>query len=551
MKKFIIIALSAIMGLSACVKVDDIAAVKGIKGEVVFNTKNKVATKAIVEGTSMVDNFGVYGYVVSGTYSTVGGYLMKNAEYEETGNAANGAHYYWPKSDNNEGIDFIFTAYSQFDSNVDWVNDTVKITIPKLTQTLIDDPDDFDDVLWAQSAYNHHQNGNVGAEHERVNLSFKHTLSWLQFRGEVKNTNVKWVKVKQISFGEYVPGTPAIAGTPEVPYQPAVYDTTDIWVNLKRSYSAVASSTKLKGPSETTYTNAAALPQALVDTIKSYYSINNGTPGDYDLHMGNSVWPSNEIKQLRVVKAIPDEYKVSFDMHNTGEVMDFFNGWKYLQDNGYDIQPGTTGGKPAVWGYVLIDAFVNGAAYTVVGLNCGDLNAVPNYTIEEVSPEIPYQPGTPDIPATEPSSTDGLYIDGVIALPTASLISETPAAKYGTQKDTTLNYVSAQVDTLFTNDNEILGNALVIPQAVPEKITIVFDICIANPSGDDVVFTDRKITRVINTGKDADQDVDYTASWLASNKYIYNFRFDGDVLDFTVSVAGWSLGNNEYHVWDY
>ena len=47
-------------------------------------------------------------------------------------------------------------------------------------------------------------------------------------------------------------------------------------------------------------------------------------------------------------------------------------------------------------------------------------------------------------------------------------------------------------------------------------------------------------------------DVDYVASWIASNKYIYKFKFDGDVLDFTTSVTGWFTGSeNEYHVWDY
>ena len=36
------------------------------------------------------------------------------------------------------------------------------------------------------------------------------------------------------------------------------------------------------------------------------------------------------------------------EMYTTGIVMDFFDGFKYLKDNGYDIQPGNTGGKPDV-----------------------------------------------------------------------------------------------------------------------------------------------------------------------------------------------------------
>lgn len=542
MKKLLTIIFAGFLVFAGCAKIEDLAIKdSNLNGnKILFSTRTSVSTKAIVDTTAMIDHFGVYGYVVPGDYSN-GGYLMKNAEYDENGNSVSGS-YYWPKSDNHTGIDFIFTAYSQFKSNPTWENDTLKLAISPLTQALIDNPDDFDDVLWAQSQYNHHQNS--VAEHERVNLNFKHALSWLQFRGEITNSNIKWVKVKQISFGEYRDSIPGVAGTPEIP---AYNDTTDTWVNLKRSYSAVGSATKLKGPGESTYTNAAALPAELVAEIKSYYSINGGDPGDYDLHMGNSVWPSNEIKQLRVVKDIPAEYKVSYDMYNSGEVMDFFNGWKYLQDNGYDIQPASTGGKPAVWDYVLIDAFVNGSAYTVVGLNCGDSNAVPQYTIVEHE-AVPAVPGVDPVPA---SGSEGLYVDGRLCLPTRDTIAVTPFAAYGTQKDTTLNYVSAQVDTLFTNDHVVLGNALVIPQPVPQNITIVFDICIANDGGDDVIFTDRKITRTINTGKDADNDADYVVSWGASNKYIYNFKFEGDILDFSMLVSGWTLNGTDYHVWDY
>ena len=145
----------------------------------------------------------------------------------------------------------------------------------------------------------------------------------------------------------------------------------------------------------------------------------------------------------------------------------------------------------------------------------------------------------------------GLYVDGILCLPTKDTLTTTPLAVYGTQKDTTLNYVKAQVDTIFTNDHIILGNALIVPQQVPEKITVVFDICIKNETGDEVVFTDRKITRTINTGKDADDDATYVASWEASNKYIYNFRFDGDVLNFTASVIDWTVNGTDYHVWKY
>lgn len=550
MKKLIILFLSVFIALASCTEINDITESKVMEDNQITFVANNFGTpktRAIVDTTAMVDNFGVYGYVVPGTFSENGGYLMKNAEYEETGVAVGGPHY-WPMSDNNTGIDFIFTAYSQYTSNPVWENDTLKLEVPTLTQNLIDNADDFNDILWAQTAYNHHQNSLVA--HEKVHLNFNHALSWIQFKGTVMTPNIKWVKVKQISFGEYRDSIPGIAAVPEVPYQPAVYDTTDTWINLKRGTNVDGSATKLKGPGESAYTDNAALPAELVNEIKSYYSINNGTPGDYDLHMGNSVWPSAEIRQLRVVKDIPAAYKITVEMY-AGVTMDFFNGWKYLKDNGYDIQPRTSGGKPAVWNYVLIDAFVNGTAYTVVGLNYGNSQSAPQYTISEISPEVPYQAGVAAVPGVPATGSDGVYVNGVLCIPTKDTITTTPMAEYTGDKDTTLNYVKADVDTIYTNDVVFLGNSLVIPQPVPENITVVFDMCITNNTGDSVVFTDRKITRVINVNKDM-KDLDYVASWNASNKYIYNFNFNGDSLTFSTSVTGWTVDSiHNFHVWDY
>jgi len=560
----VFITMSLFLG---CVKVEDLSMTKGLYSggeEITFNTRTP-ATKAIVENTGMTDHFGVYGYVVPGNYSN-GGYLMKNAEYDENGNAVSGP-YYWPKSDNPNGIDFIFTAYSQFETAPTWENDTLKLAIPALTQALIDNPDDFDDVLWAQTQYNYHQDGNVGAEHERVVLNFKHALSWLQFRGEVINPNIKWVKVKQISFGEYRDSIPGVDAIPEVPYQPAVYDTTDTWVNLKRANNTAGSATRTRvktGDTWGSFTNALEIPSELIAHIKSYYAVDGRDPGDYSLNQSGSknngyvnwLWdPDNGnselVKKLRIVKDIPDEYKLPVGMYTSGITMVFFDGFKYLKDNGYDMAPATSGGKEAVFGYVLLDAFVNGQAYTVVGLNFGDDDSVPQYTVKEVSPEVPYQSSVPGVDPVPAHGSIGLYVDGTLCLPTKDTLTTTPLAVYGTQKDTTLNYVKAQVDTIFTNDHIILGNSLVVPQPVPEKITVVFDICIVNPNGDEVVFTDRKITRTINSGKDADKDTDYVASWASSNKYIYNFKFDGEIIDFSVLVSGWTLNGTEYHVWDY
>ena len=291
----------------------------------------------------------------------------------------------------------------------------------------------------------------------------------------------------------------------------------------------------------------------MVNEIKSYYTVDGGDAGDYDLHMGNSVWPSATIKKLRVVKEIPEAYKMKVTMYGTDKTMEFFNGFKYLQDNGYDIQPANSGGKPDVWNYILIDAFVNGSAYTVVGLNWGgDANSTPQYTIVhheavEGHDEIPAQEEIP-----EGYIAEGVYVGGILVLPTKNTLEEVPVATYNGQKDATLNYCAQSPVVLHPNDSVTLSNTLIIPQAVPEYVTVVFDIAIKNTTGDEVLITDRKITRKINTGKDADEDATYVASWNASNKYVYNFRFDGDKIDFTIGITDWTVENTQhYHVWDY
>ena len=551
MKKIIITLLSVLVLLGACTKIEE-RGFDSMTNVIAFNANNGAATKAIVEGTTMVDNFGVYGYVVPGTYSTNGGYLMKNAEYEETGDAANGKSYYWPISDNNEGIDFIFTAYSQFVNEPVWENDTLKVNVPAISQSLINNPADFNDILWAQTKVNHHQNGNVSYEHEKVNLNFKHALSWIQFTGTVANNpSVKWIKVKSVKFEQWQEGQEETLANPGQEYIAAYNETTDTWVNLKRSYSAVGSATKLRvktGDTWGSYTNASPLPDALVAEIKSYYTVDNGTAGDYDLHMGNSVWPSATIKQLRVVKEIPAAYDLAVEMSG-GEIMHFFNGWKYLQDNGYDIQPATSGGKPDVWNYVLIDAFVNGAAYTVVGLNCWDSNAVPQHTIVE-HPEQPYIAPTEYQPAIpEGYISYGIYSGGVLGIPTNAEYTTEPIAVYGAEKVEDLNYCAQEI-TIETNDSKVLGNSLIIPQAVPEYVTVVFDICIENTTGDEVIITDRKVTRKINAGNDLN-DLQYVASWLSSNRYIYNFTFDGEKINFNILVQNWDENSTTYQVLDY
>ena len=514
MKKFFTILLTAMLLFAGCAKIEDMTVRDDNFGrtEIVFNTGATVATKAIVDTTAMVDDFGVYGYVVPGTYSENGGYLMKNGKYDKDGEALDGP-YYWPKSDNYNGIDFIFTAYSQYVDAPIWENDTLKLVVPTLTQALIDNEDDFDDVLWAQTKYNHHQNS-LG-DHERVALNFKHALSWLQFRGEVINANIKWVKVKQINFGEYVNAVPATPDQQIAKPQKGILDGY-AW-------------------NETT-ANLSDITDEEIAYINGLFTFTKGkdkTGGNADWVTGNDTFINNYKNSA-----------ISSTAQSAGS-----NGYiegdftvdlkQYLKDRHPSFNAGTTGNFQRINNFYLVHIERDGS--NVIGWFYNKTKSLTALEYETI-------PGNPAIPA---HSSEGLYVDGTLCLPTKDTLTTTPLAVYGTQKDTTLNYVSAQVDTIKTNDHVVLGNALVLPQPVPTNITVIFDICIINPNGDEVIFTDRKITRAINTGKDADKDADYVASWGASNKYIYNFRFDGDVLNFTTSISGWTLGNTNYHVWDY
>lgn len=574
MKNFVFCAIMAIAALVSCAKMNDLSegALFAGSNEIAFSTKaTNAATRAIVEGTTMVDNFGAYGYVVPGSYSTEGGYIMRNAEFLPDGTAANGAHYYWPKSDNNENIEILFTAYAQYDSTIvyDAATGNITVTVPELTAELIADPSGFDDVLWAQTEANHQ---NALLEKEKVPLHFKHALAWLQFHAEVaQNASIEYVKIKSIEFGEYTEGQeyqPAVPGTPYQPAVPAQYDTTDTWFNLRRSSNVDGSPTRTSTDGGATYVDNLEIPAALVAEIKSYYSINNGTAADYDLHMGNSAWPSAEIRQLRIVKDVPAAYRLPVEASD-GSTIVFFNALKYLEDNGYKVTYRISGGKPDIFNYPIIDLFVNGTAFTIVGLNFStatvyDASVASNIPalqrtvelVQEAQPEVPEVPGSPEVPAIPAGiALDSLYVGGTITLPTRTL-AETFALENGT-KVPSLNFVAGEV-TLNGSDyaaphDSTLANILVVPQNVPEHISFIYDICVYNKeTGDHVVFSDRRITRTINTGKDSD-NCDYPTKWLSSNKYIYNFKVTAEGIDFDVDVNSWDANTpvTNSHVWDY
>ena len=389
MKKILFVGMVLAMAISSCAKFENVNEGKIVNRNgdyaILFGS-SKVATRATASSVNGngYDDFALF------TWNSIGDTIMNpyvvhavgEGDYNYESSALNQELKYFKRvADDYSFIGIIPTTHKMGLSGSVVRVDTVKsftVDDNRVTGAITADSDE--EFLYAYKNVAKADYGNV------VNLPFNHgnAVIYLGFKSDRNDTKLI----------DYVPGTPGVPATPDV------NDTTDTWFNLKRSSGNVdGSATKTRVKSGETwgdYVDNYELPAALVNEIKSYYSVDGGAPGDYDLHMGNTVWPSSTIKQLRIVKAIPAEYKISFQIYNTDIYVDFFDGFKYLKDNGYDIQPRNSGGKPSVWDYVLIDAFVNGTAYTVVGLNAsGSSYSVPQYTINVT-------PGTPAVPGVDP-----------------------------------------------------------------------------------------------------------------------------------------------------
>ena len=418
-RKILLTLIAIVAMFTSCVKFDDTFEHKiptNIKGEyAILFGNNSVKTKASVTSTSGTgyDTFNLFAW--NSTNDTImKPYVVEAngiASYTYEGIGTQELQYFKNYSEWYDFIGVIPTNHSMNLSNGELnvtgvksfiVNDERAKQAVNLTDTLywntglaVDSPEEF---LWSYKRVNKSDYGTT------VELPFNHqnALIFLGFSSNKSDTELI----------DYVPGSPDIPAVPEV------RDTTDMWFTLKRSSgNADGSATKTRvktGDTWGDYVDDYELPAALVAEIKSYYSMDGGTAGDYDLHMNNTTWPSN--KQLRIVKVIPDAYKINFQSPD-GTITTFFDGFKYLKENGYDIQPRNSGGKPSVWDYVLLDAFVNGTSYTIVGFNATASLSNPNYTVN-VTPGTPAVPGRAAIEGIRVFSADSL---GVNNLPTDTL----------------------------------------------------------------------------------------------------------------------------------
>ena len=203
MKKILFTLLLAIASLTSCDKISthtNHAQTDNTNNCIEFNVSADKQTKAIVTGTAMVDNFGVYGYVQQSANvnnGTAGAYIMKNAEYSSDGTST--TKYYWPKADDNSDITVRFTAYSPYASSGPSISDDY-LVIPVTATTMVQSTEN--DVLYATAeshpVFTH--DSSVGGDDTRVPLHFTHALSWVEFQAKRDGASTVAVKITSIAF---------------------------------------------------------------------------------------------------------------------------------------------------------------------------------------------------------------------------------------------------------------------------------------------------------------------------------------------------------------
>lgn len=127
----------------------------------------------------------------------------------------------------------------------------------------------------------------------------------------------------------------------------------------------------------------------------------------------------------------------------------------------------------------------------------------------------------------------------------------------GTTKANNFNFaVNAVKDSLlggtsWTN-NDVLSSAIIIPQAVPAKVRITFDITIANATGESITYSGRTVTRDIlsTTGTPEKTGQTYVDNWESGKRYIYRFYISADDVVFDITVDDWT-DTNPFDVWDH
>lgn len=148
--------------------------------------------------------------------------------------------------------------------------------------------------------------------------------------------------------------------------------------------------------------------------------------------------------------------------------------------------------------------------------------------------------------------------DGTIVFDMTSIEASTdvsggtyaPVVNIGTTKTTSLNFGDNKP---LTTSYEALSTAVLVPQAVPAKVRITFDITIQNSTGEAITYTGRQVTKTITSGSDMSDGTAHPYSltnWVAGHKYIYRYNITAEGIDFTIAIDNWSTPQG-WQVWDH
>lgn len=379
--KFILIIFSVLALVFSCAKIDNsyyhgtTGTIVNTKGEyaILFEGSQPQITKASITNNVSGTNYDEFNLFVWNSNNDT---IMKPYLVQATGagvykydNIANqNLKYFSNTADSYDFIGIIPTTHTMsIKDGVVGIKDLVSFVADdnRVTGTLSADSDE--EFLYT------YKNVVKGNYKSTVELPFEHenALIYIGFSSDRDDTEII----------DYVPGTP------DIPAVPDHNDTTGVHFNVKN-----AASTLVGSVTDRSGTNI--IPQALIDEIKSYYSLDGQDAGDYSGKVTQYGGINTSAHTLKVVKAIPANYKLTVECGGVAS-FDFFDGFKYLADNGVTLNVGN-GGKPAAWDNVLINVYVNGNGYYSVDtfnpfISSGSTNSKPVYEITNI-------PGTTAVP---------------------------------------------------------------------------------------------------------------------------------------------------------
>lgn len=262
-KKIYALAFISALFLTGCSNDNDFINASQENVEISFdlNESSVAKTRGVVEGTTMTQDFSVWGYM-SGTGIPTPGYVMNDASFDKDGNPMNDAHYYWIVSDDNSNVNAQFTCLSPISQAHTFAND--KVTAAIVTPTVTTSPKNDEnavDVLYANVTTNPTKN--------RVPVTFKHALAWVEFQGKFA-ANITDVKIKSIVFSTNINTTGNF-----------VLNTTDNGKAWNTVATPVAiqfgdESVALNSTSYTTLTDALLIPQDVPAQVTITYDITLG-----------------------------------------------------------------------------------------------------------------------------------------------------------------------------------------------------------------------------------------------------------------------------------